>query len=301
MKNHNPFRYFKTSPEIIRLAVMMYVRFPLSLRNVEDLLHERGIDICHETVRYWWNRFDLQFAHEICKNTISPHRFTRRTTCQKSGIHYHFNMNDNKNIEPIIDPLWVNARIVWSTCGTDLPESMTEGNAHYLTDLKVAAGTYRSAKEVTKADRARECTPEEVAGQCNALAQVLYQLDDAMFARLAGASLIPIPLIITETIANLHILESAFRNAKIPMLPRKKKQEDNNILVSVLADIYELHTKKGPSVYSDRTNNKRVGQFVNFVEAFNTQFMSGELSVLNARAIQLALAEKAKSIPRDRL
>jgi len=38
----NPFRYFKTSPEIIRLAVMLYVRFPLSLRNVEDLLHERG-------------------------------------------------------------------------------------------------------------------------------------------------------------------------------------------------------------------------------------------------------------------
>jgi transposase-like protein len=48
MKNSNPFRYFKTSPEIIRLAVMMYVRFPLSLRNVEDLLQERGIDICHE-------------------------------------------------------------------------------------------------------------------------------------------------------------------------------------------------------------------------------------------------------------
>ena len=39
----NPFRYFKTSPEIIRLTVMLYVRFPLSLRNVEDLLHERGI------------------------------------------------------------------------------------------------------------------------------------------------------------------------------------------------------------------------------------------------------------------
>jgi transposase-like protein len=48
----NPFRYFKTSPEIIQLAVMMYVRFPLSLRNVEDLLHERGIDICHESVRH---------------------------------------------------------------------------------------------------------------------------------------------------------------------------------------------------------------------------------------------------------
>jgi len=53
MKNHNPFRYFKTSPEIIRLAIMMYVRFPLSLRNVEDLLYDRGIDISHETVRYY--------------------------------------------------------------------------------------------------------------------------------------------------------------------------------------------------------------------------------------------------------
>ncbi len=43
MEKRDPFKYFKTSPEIIRLAVMMYVRFPLSLRNVEDLLHERGI------------------------------------------------------------------------------------------------------------------------------------------------------------------------------------------------------------------------------------------------------------------
>ena len=47
----NPFRYFDSSPEVIRLVVMMYVRFPLSLRNVEDLLAERGIDICHETAR----------------------------------------------------------------------------------------------------------------------------------------------------------------------------------------------------------------------------------------------------------
>ena len=41
----NPFRYFNSWPAIIRLAVMMYVRFPLSLRQVEDLLSERGIDI----------------------------------------------------------------------------------------------------------------------------------------------------------------------------------------------------------------------------------------------------------------
>ena len=63
----NPFRYFNSSPEVIRLAVMMYVRFPLSLRQVEDLLHERGINICHETVRFWWNRFGPTFAAEIRK------------------------------------------------------------------------------------------------------------------------------------------------------------------------------------------------------------------------------------------
>jgi putative transposase len=51
-----------SSPEAIRLVVLMYVRFPLSLRNVEDLLFERGIDICHETVRMWWNRFGPLFA-----------------------------------------------------------------------------------------------------------------------------------------------------------------------------------------------------------------------------------------------
>ena len=54
---------------MIRLAVMMYIRFPLSLRNVEDLLHERGIDISHETVRFWWNRFGPMFAAEIRKKT----------------------------------------------------------------------------------------------------------------------------------------------------------------------------------------------------------------------------------------
>ena len=66
----NPFKYFKTSPEIIRLAVMMYIGYPLSLRQVEDILSERGIDICHETVRLWWNRFGPMFAAEIRKRRI---------------------------------------------------------------------------------------------------------------------------------------------------------------------------------------------------------------------------------------
>jgi putative transposase len=49
---------------------MMYVRFPLSLRNVEDLLFERGIDICHETVRLWWNRFGPLFAADIRRQCV---------------------------------------------------------------------------------------------------------------------------------------------------------------------------------------------------------------------------------------
>ena len=74
MTKHSPFRYFKTSSEIIRLAVMLYVWFPLSLRNVEDLLHERGIEISHETVRFWWNRFGPIFAAEIRRNRVSRMR-----------------------------------------------------------------------------------------------------------------------------------------------------------------------------------------------------------------------------------
>ena len=74
MTKHSPFRYFKTSPEIIRLAVMLYVRFPLSLRNVEDLLHQRGIEISHETVWFWWNRFGPMFAAEIRRNRVSRMR-----------------------------------------------------------------------------------------------------------------------------------------------------------------------------------------------------------------------------------
>ncbi len=73
----NPFRYFNSSPEVIRLAVMMYIRYPLSLRQVEDLLFERGIDICHETVRFWWNRFGPMFAATIRKRRIHHRSFSQ--------------------------------------------------------------------------------------------------------------------------------------------------------------------------------------------------------------------------------
>ena len=52
------------------MVVMLYVRYPLSLRNVEDLLFERGYDLCHETVRLWWNRFGPMFAADIRRQRV---------------------------------------------------------------------------------------------------------------------------------------------------------------------------------------------------------------------------------------
>jgi putative transposase len=73
----NPFRCFNRSPEVIRLTVMMYIRYPLSLRQVEDLLFERGIDICQEPVRFWWNRFGPMFAAEIRKQRVNHRSYSQ--------------------------------------------------------------------------------------------------------------------------------------------------------------------------------------------------------------------------------
>ena len=71
---HHPCRYVTSSPEVIRLAGMMSVRDPFSLRQGEDRLCERGIDICHATVRDWWNRVGPVVAAEI-RNRRVHHRF----------------------------------------------------------------------------------------------------------------------------------------------------------------------------------------------------------------------------------
>lgn len=72
------FRNFKTSPVIIQPGVLMYVRFPLSLRNVEDLLHERGIDACHESVHLWVDRLGSYFANRIRKRRSEAMRMVNQ-------------------------------------------------------------------------------------------------------------------------------------------------------------------------------------------------------------------------------
>src|SRR5688572_33452082 len=117
-KPASPFRCFNSSPEVIRLVVLMYVRFELSLRKVEDLLAERGIDICHETVRHWWNRFGrapapgqphagvpaVEVAHRVENNHLpfrrrerAMLRFRQMKSLQKfasvhANVHNHFNL-----------------------------------------------------------------------------------------------------------------------------------------------------------------------------------------------------------------
>ncbi|HET9630346.1 MAG TPA: IS6 family transposase [Novosphingobium sp.] len=90
-KPANPFRYFHSSPEVIRLVVMMYVRFLLSLRNVEDLLFERGIDICHETVRLWWNRFGPLFEADIRRQRVNRMRGFRHWRWHLDEIYVKLN------------------------------------------------------------------------------------------------------------------------------------------------------------------------------------------------------------------
>jgi hypothetical protein len=96
----NPFRYFDSSPEVIRLVVQMYVRHPLSLRNVEDLLAERGIDICYETVRLWWNRFGPMFAAEIRRKRVDSMRGCTHWRSHLDEVYVKINVKSRPTVAP---------------------------------------------------------------------------------------------------------------------------------------------------------------------------------------------------------
>jgi len=73
------------------MVVILYVRYPLSLRNVEDLLYERGYDSCHETVRLWWNRFGPMFAAEIQRRRANHMRGVRQWRWHLDGMYVKMN------------------------------------------------------------------------------------------------------------------------------------------------------------------------------------------------------------------
>lgn len=126
----SPFRYSYSSPEVIRLVVMMYVRFPLSLRNVEDLLFERGIDLCHETVRLWWNRFGPLFAADIRRQRVSRMRGFRHWRWHVDEVYVKINGETHY--------LW---------CAVDHEGEILES---YVTKTRDKAATLRFLKKALK-------------------------------------------------------------------------------------------------------------------------------------------------------
>jgi putative transposase len=64
---------YRFSPEIIHQAIWLYLRFSLSLRDVEDLLAERGLAVSYETVRRWVNHFGPMIAADLRKRRQKPH------------------------------------------------------------------------------------------------------------------------------------------------------------------------------------------------------------------------------------
>ena len=104
MTRPGPFRYLKTSPEIICSAVMLYIRYPLSLRNVEDFLQQRGIEDSHETIRFWLNRFAPMFATEIrrkrgdgCGPPLNGNGISTKSSCrQTASQHYLWRAVDHE-------------------------------------------------------------------------------------------------------------------------------------------------------------------------------------------------------------
>lgn len=59
-------------PEIIAHAVWLYVRFNLSLREVEEMLLERGVDVSYETIRRWTAKFGPQIARNLRRRQVRP-------------------------------------------------------------------------------------------------------------------------------------------------------------------------------------------------------------------------------------
>ena len=78
--NKNAYRGDRFPPAIIQVTVWMYARFTLSLRDAEELLAERGLDIPYETVRRWFLKFGQVYArqHPRWETSTDRPRLSRR-------------------------------------------------------------------------------------------------------------------------------------------------------------------------------------------------------------------------------
>jgi transposase-like protein len=66
------FKRHRFPADVIRHAVWLYLRFTLSLREVEEMLAARGIEVSYETIRCWTKKFGPQFAHNLRRSRPKP-------------------------------------------------------------------------------------------------------------------------------------------------------------------------------------------------------------------------------------
>jgi putative transposase len=126
----NPFRYFKTSREVIQLAVLMSVRYPLSLRNVEDLLNECGIEVSHESIRFWAERFGPYFARQI-----------RRTRTRRMELFTHWRWH----VDEVVVKINGKRRYLW--CAVDHEGEVLES---FVTKAKGKLAALTFLKKATR-------------------------------------------------------------------------------------------------------------------------------------------------------
>ena len=195
----------------------------------------------------------------------------------------------------INDDDWYSTRAVWSTIGIDLPKTPDDQYRSYVGELQQAVHSYKAMKESLAAARGVTVDLDKVADRCRDLCDDLTGIDPLSSSRLAGATKQALNILLTDALSTLTQLEICLRTANVPCQPRKKANEHLNFLVERLADIYETHVGKPPSVYTDRETDKRDGRIVGFVEAFNEHFLGGEIENINERAIQRALQARTKS------
>lgn len=184
---------------------------------------------------------------------------------------------------------WDAAREVWALVGITVSERPEEDSHHYLGALRRVVASFKEARSVSKLDRERDWSFVDLADRCSDLNDVLSEVDDVAFARIARASPTYADQLLPETIVNLELLEAALRITTSPKVPRKKHHEHNNFLTVALADVYESISKKNASVTTDPITDERKGPFVDFVVRFAEHFLPDESLDLNGRAIQRAL------------
>lgn len=187
------------------------------------------------------------------------------------------------------DPEWDDARAIWAAGKVDIPARQDDDCIHLLSDLKLAAGIFAEVKRVTVADQERKWSPDDGGRLCGQLLEILCQIDDTAFIRMARASNVALDPLVAQTISNLVHLKSLLKKVPKPPKARKRKHEIDDFLIIRLADIFRRETGRRPSVTTEWDTSERRGDFVDFVMEFTRRMLPEHSLQINGRVIQRAL------------